>query len=150
MIDHFALSEVLAKNGQSHLLAGIETLGEAQRNAYLARLAEIDWQELHHQKAVHQAGEVGASRVVDLAERERRRAELEPLGESLYRAGKVAVLMVAGGQGTRLGLAGPKGCFAVAPHSHKSIYQIQAEKVLSLSRRVGRDVPFLIMTSPMT
>jgi UDP-N-acetylglucosamine/UDP-N-acetylgalactosamine diphosphorylase len=150
MIDHFALSEILAKNGQGHLLAGVERLDEGRRAAYLARLAEIDWLVLHHQKAVHQAGEVGARRVVDLAERERRRAELEPLGEGLYRAGKVAVLMVAGGQGTRLGLAGPKGCFAVAPHSHKSIYQLQAEKVLTLSRRIARDVPFLVMTSPMT
>jgi UDP-N-acetylglucosamine/UDP-N-acetylgalactosamine diphosphorylase len=150
MIDHFALSELLTKHNQGHLLAGIDRLDEPRRRAYLERLAEIDWAELHHQKATHQAGEVGASRVVDLAERERRRAELEPLGEGAYREGKVAVLMVAGGQGTRLGFNGPKGCFAIAPHSHKSIYQLQAEKVLSLSRRVGRKVPFLVMTSPMT
>jgi UDP-N-acetylglucosamine/UDP-N-acetylgalactosamine diphosphorylase len=38
----------------------------------------------------------------------------------------------------------------VAPHSGKSIYQWQAEKVVSLSRRLGREVPFLVMTSPMT
>jgi UDP-N-acetylglucosamine/UDP-N-acetylgalactosamine diphosphorylase len=58
--------------------------------------------------------------------------------------------MVAGGEGTRLGFAGPKGCFPLAPHSRKSIYQLQAEKVLSLARRVGRDVPFLVLTSPAT
>jgi UDP-N-acetylglucosamine/UDP-N-acetylgalactosamine diphosphorylase len=62
----------------------------------------------------------------------------------------VAVLMVAGGQGTRLGSSAPKGCFTVSPHGHKSIYQLQAEKVLALSRRTGRAVPFLVMTSPMT
>jgi UDP-N-acetylglucosamine/UDP-N-acetylgalactosamine diphosphorylase len=58
--------------------------------------------------------------------------------------------MVAGGQGTRLGFDGPKGCFPLAPHSGKTIYQLQAEKVASLSRRTGRDVPFLVLTSPAT
>jgi UDP-N-acetylglucosamine/UDP-N-acetylgalactosamine diphosphorylase len=58
--------------------------------------------------------------------------------------------MVAGGQGTRLGFAGPKGCFPLAPHSGKTIYQLQAEKILSVSRRAGHSVPFLVMTSPAT
>ncbi len=150
MVDPFAVSEMLNKHGQAHLLAGLEQLDGATRERFLERLAEIDWVELHHRTAVHNAGEVAASRVVDVAQRERRRAELEPIGEKAYRDGAVAVLMVAGGQGTRLGLSGPKGCFTIAPHSHKSIYQLQAEKVLSLSRRIGRAVPFLVMTSPMT
>ncbi|MDQ3823270.1 MAG: UTP--glucose-1-phosphate uridylyltransferase, partial [Actinomycetota bacterium] len=67
-----------------------------------------------------------------------------------YGEGRAAVLVVAGGQGTRLGFAGPKGCFPLAPHSRKPIYRLQAEKVVSLSRRVERDVPFLVMTSPAT
>lgn len=58
--------------------------------------------------------------------------------------------MVAGGQGTRLGFRGPKGCFPLGPHSGKTIYQLHAEKVLSLSRRIGRPVPFLVLTSPAT
>ncbi len=157
MTDPFALAERLAGLGQGHLLADLESLGEAERRGYLDRLAAIDWAEFAGGDADGAAGEaspatteIGASQVIDLAERQRRSSELEPLGEAAYQAGRVAVLMVAGGQGTRLGLAGPKGCFPIAPHSHKSIYQLQAEKVLALSRRLGRPVPFLIMTSPMT
>jgi UDP-N-acetylglucosamine/UDP-N-acetylgalactosamine diphosphorylase len=58
--------------------------------------------------------------------------------------------MVAGGQGTRLGWEGPKGTFPLAPHSGRTIYQWQAEKVVSLSRRTRREVPFLVLTSPAT
>jgi UDP-N-acetylglucosamine/UDP-N-acetylgalactosamine diphosphorylase len=148
--DTFALSQTLAQFGQSHLLVGIESLDEATRSAYLARLADIDWAEMQHHAEPPATGEVGPSRVVTFAERAKRQAELTAAGEAAYRAGQVAVLMVAGGQGTRLGSSAPKGCFQVAPHSGKSIYQLQAEKVLSLSRRVGCDVPFLVMTSPMT
>ena len=150
MTDAFALADLLARNGQSHLLAGVEALPAAERDAYLARLADIDWEELKHHSSPPSQSAVGKSRVIDQAERAKRTADLVKAGEAAYRAGQVAVLMVAGGQGTRLGSSAPKGCFSVAPHSAKSIYQLQAEKVLSLSRRVGRDVPFLVMTSPMT
>ncbi len=149
-IDAFALSDTLNRQGQGHLLAHLQQLEPTAREPFAARLAEIDWEELAKQTAPPPAGAVGSSRVITFAERERRRAELVAAGESAYRAGAVAVLMVAGGQGTRLGTSAPKGCFTIAPHSGKSIYQLQAEKVLSLSRRVGRPVPFLVMTSPMT
>jgi len=123
MTDAFALAEQLSRNGQAHLLVGVEQLPMAERAAYLARLADIDWEELQHHSSPPPAGAVGKSRVIDLTERATRQAEFERIGEAAYRAGQVAVLMVAGGQGTRLGSSAPKGCFSVAPHSGKSIYQ---------------------------
>jgi UDP-N-acetylglucosamine/UDP-N-acetylgalactosamine diphosphorylase len=150
MNDPFALATTLRQFGQDHLLVGIEMLDTRIRDAYLARLAEIDWDEMRHHSEPPPVGEVKASRVVTFAERAKRETELATAGEAAYKAGQVAVLMVAGGQGTRLGSSAPKGCFQVAPHSGKSIYQLQAEKVLSLSRRLDRAVPFLVMTSPMT
>jgi UDP-N-acetylglucosamine/UDP-N-acetylgalactosamine diphosphorylase len=150
MLDPFALSELLTTHGQSHLLHGVDQLSEEDRRRYLQRLSQINWEELNPAPSGGTSTEISASRIVDLQEKARRAPELLPLGEAAYRSGKVAVLMVAGGQGTRLGLSGPKGCFTIGVHSHKSIYQLQAEKVLALSRRVGRQVPFLVMTSPMT
>jgi UDP-N-acetylglucosamine/UDP-N-acetylgalactosamine diphosphorylase len=150
MTNPVALADQLNRHGQDHLLADLGGLDAAARDAFLARLAEVDWEELKRPAAPPAIGEVGPSRVVAFAERAKRQAELERLGEAAYRAGRVAVLMVAGGQGTRLGSSAPKGCFRVGPLSGKSIYQLQAEKVLSLSKRLGRAVPFLVMTSPMT
>lgn len=150
MTDAFALADLLAKNGQSHLLEHVKTLDGAAREAFCARLAAIDWAELAHPCEPPAASKVAKSRVLDQDERNRRSAELAARGEAAFRAGQVAVLMVAGGQGTRLGSSAPKGCFTIAPHSGKSIYQLQAEKVLSLSRRVGKAIPFLVMTSPST
>jgi UDP-N-acetylglucosamine/UDP-N-acetylgalactosamine diphosphorylase len=150
MTDPFALAETLRAQGQEHLLAGVEALQPAQRSAFLARLAAVDWAELAKPSEPPPTGALGPSRVLDPAERIRRHDELSAAGEAAYAAGAVAVLMVAGGQGTRLGSSAPKGCFEVGAHSGKSIYQLQAEKVLDLSRRTGRTVPFLIMTSPAT
>ena len=71
-------------------------------------------------------------------------------GERALRAGQVAVVLVAGGQGTRLGSDQPKGCFPVGPVSGATLYQIHAEKVLALGRKHGKTPVFLIMTSSAT
>ena len=71
-------------------------------------------------------------------------------GEAALSRGEVAALLVAGGQGSRLGFDKPKGMFPVGPVSGATLFQIHAEKVLALSRRYGKPVPLLVMTSPAT
>ncbi len=71
-------------------------------------------------------------------------------GEAALRDGRVAAIIVAGGQGTRLGFAHPKGMFPIGPVSGHSLFQILIEKVLATSRRYHAPVPLYVMTSPAT
>jgi len=68
-------------------------------------------------------------------------------GESLLRGNQVAVLIVAGGQGTRLGFPGPKGSFPISPVKRKPLFQLFAESIRAFSARYRADLPLLIMTS---
>ena len=113
-------------------------------------MTEVDWDPGERLAEPLTLDAAGPPKVLTLAERSLRAQALAEAGDDVYRRGGVGVLMVAGGEGTRLGFAGPKGCFPLAPHSGKSIYQLHAEKVVSLSRRVGHAVPFLVLTSPST
>lgn len=70
------------------------------------------------------------------------------VGWDLIRRGKVAAFTVAGGQGTRLGFDGPKGCYPAGAVTGKPLFQVFAEGILATGRRVGRAVPWYIMTSP--
>lgn len=70
-------------------------------------------------------------------------------GEALLREGAVACFTVAGGQGSRLGYDGPKGCYPTSCVNEKPLFQIFAEGILATGRRYGSVVPWYIMTSPL-
>src|SRR5262249_18252662 len=72
------------------------------------------------------------------------------LGEAALAAGEAAALVVAGGQGSRLGSDLPKGMFPIGPVTQRSLFQIHAEKVLALRHRYPASLPSLVMTSPAT
>lgn len=69
------------------------------------------------------------------------------IGEHSLRKGEIAVVTVAGGDGTRLGCNGPKGALPIAPISRKSIFQLHAEKICAIQKKYAVRIPWYIMTS---
>jgi UDP-N-acetylglucosamine/UDP-N-acetylgalactosamine diphosphorylase len=146
------LATILSDKGQEHLLEHASRLSKEEQAEFEASLASIDWTFFDEVASVDDGqdastGQLSESLVLDLADRF---DELKEPGLEAYRLGEVAVVMVAGGQGSRLGYSGPKGCFSIGAVSGKSVYQYHAEKILALSRRFEKLVPFLIMTSAAT
>lgn len=70
-------------------------------------------------------------------------------GEALIAAGKVACFTVAGGQGSRLGFDGPKGCYPTGAVSNKTLFELFAEQIRAAGRKYKAAIPWLIMTSPL-
>ncbi len=76
-----------------------------------------------------------------------RAAEAKEIGEQALKTGRVAIVTVAGGLGTRLGADRPKGTLPISPIMGKSIFQLHAEKIQAVMNKYDTVTPWYIMTS---
>jgi UDP-N-acetylglucosamine/UDP-N-acetylgalactosamine diphosphorylase len=151
----------LEKVGQTHLLKFEHELGETQRQQLLRQIMELDLDALpaliRDYVLAKPKFELPSS--IEPApyypfdghsgKRSWSKAHFREEGEKLLRAGKVGAFVVAGGQGSRLGFEGPKGCFAAGVLTGKTLFQLFAEQIQNASKRYGVHVPWYIMTSPL-
>jgi UDP-N-acetylglucosamine/UDP-N-acetylgalactosamine diphosphorylase len=77
-------------------------------------------------------------------------AEARERGEELLRHGRVALMVVAGGQGSRLGFDGPKGLYPLGPVTGRTLFALQAQRIRRLRERTGAAIPWYVMTSDAT
>ncbi len=150
----------LSAHGQEHLLGIWDALDEREREAFAEELRQIDFAlvaRLHRQGAGKEAVRALADRAVSppslrLGDPHNRfpPPEARQCGIDALKAGQVGVILVSGGQGTRLGFDHPKGMFPIGPVTGKSLFQWHVEKVLAVSRRHGVRIPLYLMTSHAT
>jgi len=147
-----------AAHGQDHVFRFWERLDGSQQQELARQAQAIDLEGLR--AALAAAREVGPSRVgmrpppaERLPERggnAERWSEAKRRGEALLRSGRVAALVVAGGQATRLGFPGPKGAFPLGPITERSLFAIQGQKLRRARERSGQPLRWYVMTSPAT
>ncbi|MCF6147620.1 MAG: UDPGP type 1 family protein [Candidatus Kuenenia sp.] len=149
--------EKVFEAGQSHIFNWWEELSASEKQHLLEQISSIDFtllQKLFHEhlnstpdtfqknlQPPHIIGIPKNNEEKKIAEKARQ------MGEDALCRGEIAVLTVAGGQGTRLGIDGPKGMLPISPVNKKSIFQLHAEKIYALQIKYNTSVPWYIMTS---
>jgi UDP-N-acetylglucosamine/UDP-N-acetylgalactosamine diphosphorylase len=165
------LKEKYSKAGQEQVFAFYDKLSTAEKAGLYEQLSGFNPDYINEitDRALKPAK----------SESESEDAKLEPLPESAtssvldsksedlekwYNSGlelvadnKVAVVLMAGGQGTRLGSSAPKGCFDIGLPSKKSLFQLQGERIKKVemlaAKKHGKEsvtVPWYVMTSGPT
>lgn len=146
----------LAQYGQEHVLRFWDSLAPTERDTLLGQIDPIDldlmkrladeW--IHNEPEPEHFSKIEPVPTIPQADPSRADArEAWTAGEEALRAGRVGLLLVAGGQGTRLGFDGPKGAYPVGPLSKRSLFAFHAEKINNLQRRYGCTLPWYIMVS---
>jgi UDP-N-acetylglucosamine/UDP-N-acetylgalactosamine diphosphorylase len=160
--DRQDLAARLAPVGQQHLLRFWDELDQPGRKNLASQISAINLEQiaqLFHQGAGSQdwaamsrrATPPPAMRLIDRQHGKRlSSADARKRGAEALAAGEIGVLLVAGGQGSRLGFDHPKGMYSIGPVSGASLLQIHFEKALATARRYGAPVPIYMMTSPVT
>ena len=120
--------EKCEKYGQEHLLRYENELNEKEREELYRQILEADFD-------------------LEVPEIRAREAEFREAGLKAIREGKVAALLLGGGQGTRLGFDGPKGTYDFGITHPYYIFQAQIETMLRVCEEAGCAFPLFIMTS---
>ncbi|SLM35670.1 udp-n-acetylglucosamine pyrophosphorylase [Lasallia pustulata] len=165
------LREAYTKAKQDQVFTFYDELDSAGKSGLYEQLSSIDPNHINEiaHKALHPAETPGKGEDKELkpipesASASILDSKLEDIeswyssGLGLIADGKVAVVLMAGGQGTRLGSSAPKGCFNIGLPSEKSLFQIQAERIwkvqqLAQKKHGKKDVvvPWYVMTSGPT
>ena len=148
--------KLLAANGQEQVLRFWDALGSGERKSLLSQIASIDFKELARcGKMLSDNGSCACSKDSAVSPTAPKVAVLKgkaladaiAAGADELASGRVGVLLVAGGQGSRLGFDGPKGAYPIGPVTGKPLFYFHARKVLAKSRKYGCRIPFYVMTS---
>lgn len=162
------LVETLARFNQSHVLKWWDEVTTDEQQQLASQLNAVDFETVVGvwQKAKESSSTTPQADDVDRAEIAKApaavvkqpsceadnaiRTKAAEIGKQLLAAGKVAVITVAGGQGSRLGFDHPKGMYPIGPVSGRTLFQIFAEQIQARKNRHGGAIPWLIMTSSAT
>lgn len=148
------VSEILKKNRQEHLLAFYHKIEDSKKEAFLDQILSVDFDlindlyEIVQSEMLETDGDITPIDVTDLGDlSQSKKQEYEEKGLSIMKNGEFAAVTMAGGQGTRLGYDGPKGMYDIGLPSHKSLFQIQCNRLLDIKNITGKIIPWYIMTS---
>jgi UDP-N-acetylglucosamine/UDP-N-acetylgalactosamine diphosphorylase len=153
-----ALSARLVACGQDHLLGFWQELDPEARERLVGELESLNFDLIERLRGLASSTQasaasptISAPETIGLDEvragSERVRAA-RIRGEEELAAGRVGLVLVAGGQASRLGCDGPKGDFPVGPVSGRTLFDLHARRILGLVQRYGVRMPWYVMTSP--
>ena len=148
------VKEKLKKYHQEHLLMKYDEKSEEEKKELLRQIENIDFDlmnELYEQatKPVDLKKDlIEPIEHVDKSKLTASEKEMyEKKGIEAIKYNKLAVVTMAGGQGTRLGHKGPKGTFDFGLESHKSIFEAICDTFKDAWKKYDTVVPWYIMTS---
>ena len=147
------IKRMLKKYSQEHLLNGYERLDEVKQRQLLSQIERTDFElinslynntrkelELHNDT-------ITPMEFFDKDKLNGYYKNFQEVGEKAIRAGKLAAVTMAGGQGTRLGHKGPKGTYDIGLESHKSLFELLSDSLKEQGKKYDVTIPWFIMTS---
>lgn len=145
------IKDILIKHDQLHLLKYYDKLTEEQQANLLAQISSVNWHLLellqNRQDTETVKGKLEPLGALEVSEIEKRKEEFTQIGIEALKAQKVGAVLLAGGQGTRLGFDKPKGMFNVGITKDLYIFECLIHNLMDVVNQINTWVPLYIMTS---
>jgi UDP-N-acetylglucosamine/UDP-N-acetylgalactosamine diphosphorylase len=167
MADEAGVADLVAKfeaAGQGHVTQQLASLPPEQAQHLTAQLATIDPARVNalYQRATTYTPPDGGvltplSEMAPLEGTAEQRSQWRTRGLAEIAAGHVGTLLLAGGQGTRLGFDHPKGMYQLGLPGKRTLFQLQAQRLSKLQAlaaaaagTASATIYWYVMTSPAT
>ena len=141
---------VLKEHHQEQLLKYYDELNASEQKDLLKQIEGIDWKLLDLLKNREEGaprGKFAPLDAVEVTEIEKEREHFTATGLDAIRQGKIGAVLLAGGQGTRLGFDKAKGMFNVGVNKELYIFEQLLNNTRIVTEKAGVWIPFYIMTS---
>ena len=144
------IKQLLQIHNQQHLISVLDSLSESQRNELLAQIQSIDWNTVElwrNPEDLSGKGRVQPIAGLSLQDIKCKRDEYLQIGIQAIQDGKVGAVLLAGGQGTRLGSDAPKGAYNIGLTRNLYIFEQLICNLLDVCNQCKTHVPLFVMTS---
>lgn len=143
---------ILKKYNQEHLLDFYNELNETEKADLLNQIENLNFSVLESLKPENMVSEKRGeikplTKAVTIKDIEKNIDEYKKIGIDELKSGKVAAVLLAGGQGTRLGFDKPKGMFNIGVTKTLYIFECLINNLMNVVNEVGVWIPLLVMTS---
>ncbi len=145
---------ILKKYNQEHLLNLYNELSEEQKEILLNQILRINFEKiinLYNESKKPDSLEYEVSPIPHIEKSGLTEEQIKfytNIGETFIKNNQVAVVTMAGGQGSRLGYKGPKGTYLLdLKPIKKSLFQIMAEDIIRINSKYNITISWYIMTS---
>ena len=135
---------------QTYIKAAMGRNSAEQNEELKKKLEKIDWTILNHierKETVNERGVFAPLEAVEVSDIEAGKEKFRKLGLDAIRAGKVGAVLLAGGQGTRLGLDKPKGTLNIGVDRELYLFEQLFRNLMDVTDQAEAYVPMYIMTS---
>ena len=148
------VKSILKKYKQEHLISFISQLTENQKSNLLNQILNIDFDELLGLYDAFNNSEPNPTEEIEPLKYvikdslpSNKIKQYYNIGIKAIKSGKVGVITLAGGQGSRLGFKGPKGTFCLDTEPKISLFEILCNYIKTYSNKYKINIPWYIMTS---
>ena len=149
---------ILKENNQEHIIKILDKMAVENQDKLMKQILELDFKEVNDLYEELKNGYVEKLNIIEPIKytekarlSEETRQEYEALGENVIRDNKLAVLTVAGGQGTRLGHNAPKGTYELELKEvfgkKVSIFEVLASNFIKAKSAYNVDINWYMMLS---
>ena len=143
----FKISEMLNMLHQEHIVSHLQSLSSEEQLEMVRHIESLDFSVLSEGNKEEVRGKFSPLFATTLSDISKNFERYTEVGLKAIREGKVGAVLLAGGQGSRLGFEHPKGMFRIGIEKELYIFECLINNLLDVVKKADAWIPLFIMTS---